>query len=92
MFLPELGRVLVPKPHTSSGMLGKDKIFGESVPHSYHNLVRFLGTLTKVKGEHFFISWDIAQVKLKVSLLSLLQCLKWPWLLIKTTFHYYSSS
>lgn len=66
--------------------------FGGVCSPPYHSLTRFLGTLTKVKAEHLFISWDIAQVKLKVSLLSLLQWLKWCWLFIKTTFHYYSSS
>lgn len=60
--------------------------------HPYHNLIRFLCTPATVKAEHALISWDIAQVKLKASLLSLLQWLRWHWLLIKTTFHYYSSS
>lgn len=38
---------------------------GESVPpQPYHNLIRFLGTLTKEKAEYLLISWDTVQVKL----------------------------
>lgn len=51
--LPELGRVLVPKPHTSSGMLGKDEVVGSLFHHTpFHNPVRFLGTLAKAEHWH----------------------------------------
>lgn len=34
----------------------------------YHNLIRSLGTVTKVKAEYLLISWDTVQVKLTESL------------------------
>lgn len=51
--LPELGRVLVPKPQTSSGVLGKDELLGSLFHHTpFHNPVRFLGTLAKAEHWH----------------------------------------
>lgn len=46
-------------------MLGTDEIWGSLSPtQPYHSLIRFLGTLTKVKAEYLLISWGTGQVKL----------------------------